>query len=147
MKKVIAGKLYNTDTAENMGEYLTTHSARSFEDYTETLYRKRTGEFFLYGEGGPLSKYAVSLGNGDWSGSEVITPLSYDRAAKWAAEYLSGDEYEEIFGKIPEDETRTGMTISVANTTAEAVRRAAAKANSSVSALIEKIITENIEKY
>lgn len=37
------------------------------------------------------------------TGGEMIAPLTYENALKWAEEYLTGDEVDEIFG-ISEDE-------------------------------------------
>ena len=45
MKKIINGKTYNTETAKEISEW----SEGVYRDFTyigETLYRKRTGEYF-----------------------------------------------------------------------------------------------------
>ena len=102
MNKIIGGKRYDTETAEAVGDWSNGRYGRDFEACSETLFRKRTGEFFLYGEGGPMSKYAVSHGN-NTSGGEVIEPLTVDEAKAWAEEHLDGDEYEAIFGKVSEE--------------------------------------------
>lgn len=48
MKKIINGKMYNTETAEKLTSW--EHSYRSQVDwYEEMLYKKKTGEYFLYG--------------------------------------------------------------------------------------------------
>ena len=62
MKKVINGKMYNTDTAKRMADWSYGYPG-NFEYYEEELYKKKTGEFFLYGEGGPRSKYSDSNGS------------------------------------------------------------------------------------
>jgi len=55
MKKIINGKRYDTETAQLIGS--ASYSNRTdFRFWSEELYRKKTGEFFLYGEGGPASK-------------------------------------------------------------------------------------------
>lgn len=105
MKKVINGKKYNTETAKEMA-CVSYGAKRDFQFWEEILYQKKTGEFFLYGIGGPMSKYAVLSGQNQWTGSEKITMLTLDDAKKWAEKYLDGDEYEKIFGIIEE----TGMT-------------------------------------
>src|SRR5690554_5959938 len=97
MKKVIDGSLYNTDTAKELGNY--SYSNRTdFNYFSETLYRTRSGKYFIHGEGGPMSKYAVSTGQNSWSGGEHIEPVSIDTAREWAEENLTADEYAEIFG-------------------------------------------------
>lgn len=46
MKKIINGKMYNTETAEKLTSW--EHSYRSQVDwYEEMLYKKKTGEYFL----------------------------------------------------------------------------------------------------
>lgn len=63
-----------------MGSRFAGESYRDFRYVEETLYRKRTGEFFLFGQGGPASKYAVSTGLNSWSGGSKIIPLSVAEA-------------------------------------------------------------------
>lgn len=84
MKKIIAGRLYDTETATKIADYHSSYPYNDFGYYEESLYRKKTGEFFLYGEGGPASKYAKSVGQNEWRGSEKIIPISYENAQKWA---------------------------------------------------------------
>lgn len=103
MKKVINGKLYNTDTAKGMGSYENMADVRSFSHFEETLYRKKTGEFFLYGEGGPASKYAERVEQNTWSGGCDIIPLAFETARQWAEDHLDADRYQEIFGEVSED--------------------------------------------
>ena len=102
MKKIINSKLYDTDTARFIGSD-SYSNPRDFNYWCEALYVKRTGEYFLYGEGGPMSRYSRSLGDNSWSGGEQIIPLSFDKAQKWAEEHLSADEYADAFGMPDED--------------------------------------------
>ncbi len=101
MKKIINGKKYDTDTARFIGYAGYSHPG-DFGFYVEHLYRKRTGEYFLHGIGGAMSKYARKIGLNEWSGGEEIIPLSLEEARKWAEEHLNADEYELAFGKIEE---------------------------------------------
>lgn len=140
MKKIINGKMYNTDTARELGSYSNSGDWRDFSHHCETLYRKRTGEFFLFGEGGPMTKYAESVGQNQWSGGSRIMPMSWDDAQAWAEENLSTDEYESIFGEVTEDDSRENVTLSLSVATAERARRAAAQAGITLSAYIEGMI-------
>lgn len=140
MKKILGGKLYDTTTAERVGSWSNNRSTSDFSYCSEDLYRKRTGEFFLHGEGGPASKYAVSSGNNDWDGGEQIIPLSYEAAQKWAEEHLDTDQYESIFGEVAEDNSRVTVTLSLSASAVEKARRAAAQAGVSLSAYIEGLI-------
>jgi hypothetical protein len=101
-KKIINGKLYNTETATLVGEWCNNYPTNDFNYCDESLYRKRTGEYFLYGEGGPLSKYRESCGNNSWGSGEEITPLSAQEVMQWAEEHLSVNKYIEEFGEVAE---------------------------------------------
>lgn len=102
MKKIINGKKYNTETAKRLGYWENEYSTSDFGHVEETLYRKRTGEFFLYGEGGAATSYARQDENGDWVYGEAITPMTEKEAKKWAERHLTPDEYIEIFGEVEE---------------------------------------------
>ena len=52
MKRIIEGKMYNTDTATCIGSYEYSN-LRDYHYLYEELYQKRNGKFFLSGEGGP----------------------------------------------------------------------------------------------
>lgn len=104
MKKIISGKRYDTSTAKEVGNASYNGSVTDFQWWDETLYLKRTGEFFIYGEGGPASRYSRSTGQNSWSGGEKIIPLTIKEAKGWAEKYLDGDEYEQLF-EVEEDKT------------------------------------------
>ena len=100
MKKVIEGKLYNTDTAKLIGEWSNDESGLNY--LMESLYLTKSGAYFLHGEGGPNTRYSVSIGNSSWSGGEKIQPMSPLSAREWAEKYLTVSEYEKAFGE-PEE--------------------------------------------
>lgn len=110
MKKIINGKRYDTKTAELVGA-ASYSNWTDFEHWTEELYKKRTGEYFLYGAGGPMSKYSRSTGTNEWSGGETIIPLTLKEAQEWAQEHLDADEYEAIFGEVEEDKVQISFWI------------------------------------
>ena len=101
-RKIIDGKMYDTTTAKAVGSYSNTPYLTDFEYYRETLYRKRNGEFFLYGEGGPSSPYAEEVGTREWGYGERIIPMPEDDAKYWAEVHLTADEYVAIFGQVEE---------------------------------------------
>lgn len=139
MKKVINGKMYNTETAERLAEW---DNGRwgSFDACSETLYRKRNGELFLHGDGGCRSPYSKFSGDGLEVGSQAIILLSEKEAREWAEEHLNGDEYEEIFGVVEEDESQATITISISADAMDCGQRAAAKRGTSLPALIETLL-------
>lgn len=139
MNKIINGKRYDTDTAKKVA-YHQVGYPRDFHFWMESLYQKRTGEFFLYGEGGPSSKYAESVGMNEWSGGEKIIPLSFDKAREWAEEYLDGDEYESIFGAVAEDTSKKTVTFSLTVDAIEKLKREAGKTGKNQSEIIQSLI-------
>ena len=143
MKKIINGKVYDTETAKNLGSHSSGGGWGDFSHIEETLYQKRTGEFFLHGEGGPATKYAVSEGQNSWSGGSKIIPLSWESAQAWAEEHLTAEEYEGIFGPVAEDDSRTIVTMSLSASAVEQAKRAASRAGIGLSAYIESLITGN----
>ena len=101
MKKIINGKKYDTETAKLIGADSYGGSKSDFNYWEEALYKKVTGEFFLYGEGGAKSKYGIPIGD-MWGYGEKIIPLTLSEAKAWAEEHMSVDNYESVFGIVEE---------------------------------------------
>lgn len=140
MKKIINNKVYDTDTANVLAEWSNGLGPRDSTRVHETLYQKRTGEFFLYGVGGPASRYAVSAGQNSWSGGSRIIPLTWEAAREWAEKHLDADDYGSIFGPVPEDNSRVTVTLSLSAGAVDRAKRAAAQAGISLSAYIGSLI-------
>lgn len=145
MKKIINGKVYDTSTAEKSATASSGGSYRDFTYWREALYRKKTGEYFLYGEGGPMSRYAKSCGQNEWSGGEEIIPLSYEAAQKWAEKHLDGDEYEEIFGEVAEDDSKTVVSYSIPADLVERVKREAQRRGMGISDLVAELLSAGLK--
>jgi hypothetical protein len=138
MNKVIDGKVYNTKSAEFQGEDDNGMESGKFDYVKETLYKKRTGEYFLHGEGGANSRY------GEWHGNtgsygEKIMPLSLSEAKQWAEEHLDGDEYESIFGDPEPDEGKTALNLYVSNQTKATLQRMSEERGVSISKIVEEL--------
>lgn len=101
MKKIINGKLYNTETAKEMAHFDNGLGGGDFGHYYEDLYLKKTGEWFLYGSGGPMSIYGEPYSNG-WVGGSEIIPYTEEEAKDWAVRHLDADEYMKLFGEVEE---------------------------------------------
>lgn len=143
MKKIINNLLYNTETAKVIGRYDNGLPSNDFSSYEETLYQKRTGEFFLHGAGGPNTKYSRSTGQNSWSGGEAIIPLTYDEARAWAEEKLGADEYEKIFGEVSEGgEEKARLHLSVSAAAFAKLKKLAAQNRVSMTEYVEKMIEE-----
>lgn len=102
MKKIINGKRYDTETAEEIGFWSTERSVTDFSYCDETLYRKRTGEFFIHGGGGARTKYAKEE-YGMMGAGEAIVPLTEGEAKTWVEKNLDADTYEALFPVEEED--------------------------------------------
>ena len=140
MKKIIGGKIYDTDKAKQLGAYSNYGSWNDFHHYEETLYRKKTGEYFLFGEGGPMTRYAEPEGQNSWTGGSRIMPMSYDEAREWAEKNLDADEYEAIFGTIEESDDKVQVTICVNSAKWEAAKREAQKRGVGISEYVESLL-------
>lgn len=99
MKKIINGKRYDTDSAKEIGSFY--NNSTGFDSLSETLYLKRTGEYFVYGEGGARTWCAVSYDNGNsWSGGKAIRPLTDAEAREWIEAHCSAETYEQLFDVV-----------------------------------------------
>lgn len=96
MKKIIDGKIYNTETAKKIASYCNGLGNGDFRNLTETLYKSPKGTYFLHGEGGAMTRWSESNGNTTW-GSSDIELLTIDEAKKWLERYGSSDIYEHTF--------------------------------------------------
>ena len=86
MKQVIGGKRYNTDTAEYIAEWSSGYP-NDFSYLEESLYKTKKGQYFIAGEGGAMSSYAVSVGDGSSrGGGHAIRLLSEEDALSWCEE-------------------------------------------------------------
>lgn len=143
MKKIINNKVYDTDTARKLGSDSYAYSG-DFHYWFEALYQKRTGEFFLFGEGGPMTKYAKTIGQNSWTGGERIMPLTVDSARAWAEEHLDADDYEKIFGLPDEDAERVTLCIQIPADLNARIRTGAAEAETSITAFVENILRTHL---
>ena len=96
MKRILDGKRYNTETAEKIASYSNGLGKGNFRNYDETLYKTKNGNWFLSGEGGPMTKYSHPCGNMT-SGGEAIIPMDPDEARRWLESHDKTDALESHF--------------------------------------------------
>lgn len=140
MKKIINGKVYDTETAKRLGEYEPNPYRSDFHYFCETLYKKKTGEFFLYGEGNAASKYSKSCGQNEWCGGERIEPLTFTEAQKWAEDHMDGEDYCAIFGEPDESGEVVTLGLQVSAAAAAKLKQEAAKQGIPQGKLLEQWI-------
>lgn len=92
MKKVIDGKIYNTETAEELARWSNGEHSSDFHWCAETLYRTKKGALFIHGEGGAMSRYSSSCGQNSVCGGEDIYAISQAEALGWMEEHSIEDE-------------------------------------------------------
>ena len=102
MKAIINGKRYNTETATEVWSNSSSYPVNDFKYYEETLYKTTAGNWFLQGEGGALSQYAVPVGNSTGGGSRII-PLTAVEAQEWLERIGAVAALEEHFGAKIQD--------------------------------------------
>lgn len=102
MKKIINGKMYNTETAQEIYTWKNGLGWSDFRCIEETLYRKKTGEFFIYGVGGAMTRWAESCADNSRTGGEGILPVTESQAKGFLERYDAIDEYIALFGE-PEE--------------------------------------------
>lgn len=143
MKKIINGKVYDTSTAKEIGSWDNGRYDDNINLIEKTLYRKRTGEFFLYERGGANTQYAKQTGANHWSGGEYITPIELDEARKWAEENLTAEEYEAIWK--PEDEGKDVLCLRLSPAVAAKLRELAVKEGRPINVVAEEMIAARID--
>lgn len=96
MKKIINGKMYNTDTAKFLGEFYSCSGINDFNYIHESLYVTQKGQYFIDGKGGPNTCYAK------YHDCHTIMLLTVGEAKEWAETFLNADEYLKAFGEVEE---------------------------------------------
>lgn len=95
MKKIICRKVFDTEKAKLIGTYSNVgrgaSSKSDFKWYEESLYVTKYGQYFLYGVGGPMSRYQEQTGSSTWSGSEDIRLMDESEAYSFAQNNLDPD--------------------------------------------------------
>lgn len=150
MRKIISGRVYNTATSYEVGRWVNDYGRSDFQHCRESLYKNSRGAYFLYGEGGPMSIYAISSGNNSWGGGENITPLSVEEAQAWAEGHLDAGEYESEFGEAEEAEpsdlaTRERVNLTVDSELYQWFREYAKSTEIPMSRLIDRAIRETYQ--
>ena len=103
MRKVVGGKLYNTETAEEICEWGNYYNYTDFKYCKETLYKTKKDNWFLYGKGGAMSKYSQPYGNsGRGPGSDIV-PLDREGVIEWLEERDEVGLLEEHFPDYVEE--------------------------------------------
>lgn len=142
MKIIIKQKRYDTDTAKECGQWENMQDRSNLDWYSETMYQKRSGEFFLHGVGNANSKYSRCVGNNSWRGLEKVIPLDYEAARIWADEHLDEKQYEEIFGKTDEPDRKVVLTFSLPVSVSKKLKLLASQRGKPMSEVLADLVNE-----
>jgi hypothetical protein len=102
MKKIINGKIYNTNTANLIASWSNHYYHGDFHQCSKNLYKTRKGSYFVHGEGGPLSEYAEPCGGSGYSSGEGWKSLTEEEALIWCEEHEISAEIIERYFKLEE---------------------------------------------
>lgn len=83
MKKVVDGKVYNTETAELVHGWSNGRYGNDFRYRSKDLYRTKKGNWFLCHVGGAMTDMAQSCGSNSTCGSSDIEPVSPEDALRF----------------------------------------------------------------
>ena len=142
MRKIIGGKKYDTDTSTMVWEVERDGWPHDMKGTREALYRKRTGEYFLLGEGGAMSRYARPLGDNRWGGGKEVTPITDEAARSWMEREATPEAYEAEFGEVDEERSRVVRSVSLTPEVAARMDEIAAARGLSRSALVESLVMD-----
>lgn len=85
----IRNRLYNTETAKMIGKWEINDKGKEDSQFAqETLFRKKTGEYFLLCEGGADSVHSSRDKDGRKIKGEFIQLISFDEAKQWMEKHL-----------------------------------------------------------
>lgn len=135
MRRIIDGRVYDTETASLVGSWY--GDGDGIEACGEDMYRKRTGEYFLRGWGGPATRYAVQRGSG-WASGEAIIAMGFDDARRWCEERLPAEAYEAEFGAPEEGSTLISARVSLA--CKAAIDRRRSQTGETIAEIIEGLV-------
>lgn len=121
MKRVINGRRYDTEKAREIG------IGYSGDTGATTLYRKRTGEYFIHSATGDNS---------------AIVTVNLHEARIWARQYLSPAEYAAAFGP---EASPSALYVEIGPELMAVLRAGASVDGSTLKAHVERILREALE--
>ena len=101
MQFIKNNKLYDTNTAKKLAcasEYIRMPAGKANIFKNHNLFKKKTGEFFLFHTTYKLNNY----GHQTQSREPSMTSLTLEEAIKWSEKHLPTNTYQTIFGPVSE---------------------------------------------
>ena len=98
MKRVINGRLYDTETTELVAAAEGGGYRSNFSYWEERLYRTRAGEYFIAGSGNASSRYSQPVGNNCRGAGEGLRVITEADALAWCEQNeIDPDVIAELF--------------------------------------------------
>ena len=132
MKKVIGNKVYDSNKAREVGSW--TNGAKGGDRMESTLYRKRTGEYFLMKRTG---EHESDIGY-----RNDIIPLELDKARDWAKDHIGRKAFNREFSEHKSDEV-VPMTVNVPRWVYMEVKNNATVRGTSMSAEVTRVVSSS----
>lgn len=109
------------------------------DDWTETLYKKASGEFFVYGKGGKNTPYSIDENGEATAGSryEIWLESNYNSARNWVHTNCP-EKQEEIFVAETKEEKNTVTSFMISQKARMNLKRKAREKGITVSELIRQ---------
>ena len=83
MKQVFDGLIYDTDDAIEIAMNESRVGIDDFGGFEEAIYKPDSGRWFLWGKGGPHTRWREPVGNNAFGSGEAIHALSEVEALDW----------------------------------------------------------------
>ncbi|MBW7954423.1 hypothetical protein H3C61_01290 [Candidatus Gracilibacteria bacterium] len=102
MKKIIQKKLYDTEISKEILKISNKLEITNIGYFEETLYKTESGKYFIYGKGGPQSKFGINEGNITFAGSDIWVVNKEDILfwVEYNFKYFSQENIEIILAEL-----------------------------------------------
>lgn len=141
MKKIINNRVYDTDTAQLIKQADHDNIISSEGSCKQSLYRKRTGDYFLCVSGARADSFHnLHLTGAKHDRERHIYLLTYEQAKSWAEEEMTADEWLAIFEPAEEDDSLTALNLTLSASSVSKFKLTAQQQQVSQRELMERLI-------
>jgi hypothetical protein len=142
MKKIINGKVYDTDRARLIADVPHPNIKSSEGVCIQRLYLKRNGEYFLWLAGARSEIVSnMVLDSQPHDRERHFYPITYEQAKSWCESELLADEYISIFGE-PEGANDVQLNLTISASTAAKFKMLAQERSITQKELFEALVKE-----
>jgi len=98
MRKVIMGRVYDTEKATEVAYWSNGLSRSDFNNLSKSLYRTSKGNWFVAGEGGAFTEFSQAVDSNSQTGGEGLYPVDEEDAMRLLEQWGETEALEEYFG-------------------------------------------------